>query len=240
MATFDSVNPARPSDVVGTYPAMGAAEVEAAVAAAGAAQRRWARVPVPARAEVIARTGAILAGRKAELAALVSRECGKVLVEAGGDVQEAVDMAGFVAGQGRSAWGETVPSELGSKLCWTTRAPVGVVGMITPWNFPVAIPSWKCFPALLAGNGIVLKPSEHSPATASAFVAACVEAGVPEGLIQLVYGYGEPGAALAVHPGVGAVSFTGSVPTGRRGAAAAMETGPRLVSLEPGGKNATG
>jgi acyl-CoA reductase-like NAD-dependent aldehyde dehydrogenase len=238
VVTFDSLNPARPSDVIATYPVMGPAEVDAAVAAAAAAQRRWARVPVPARAEVVGRAGAVLAGRKAELAALVSRECGKVLVEAGGDVQEAVDMAAFVAGQGRSAWGDTVPSELGSKLCWTTRAPVGVVGLITPWNFPVAIPSWKCFPALLAGNGIVLKPSEHAPACAEAFVAACLEAGVPEGLIQLVHGSGEAGAALAVHPGIGAVSFTGSVPTGRRVAARAMETGPRLVSLELGGKNA--
>ena len=195
-------------------------------------------MPIPARAGVIARAGEILLARKDELAELVSRECGKILIEAGGDVQEAVDMANFVAGQGRSAWGETVPSELGSKLCWTTRAPVGIIGMITPWNFPVAIPSWKCFPALLAGNGIVLKPSEHAPACAEAFVAACLEAGVPEGLVQLVHGYAEPAAAIAVHPGVGAVSFTGSVPTGRKVAAAAMETGPRLVSLELGGKNA--
>jgi aldehyde dehydrogenase (NAD+) len=238
MSSFDSVNPARPAEIIGTYPATGAAEVDAAVASAAAAQVRWARVPIPARAEVVARAGDVLCRRKAELAGLVSRECGKILVEAGGDVQEAVDMAAFVAGQGRSAWGETVPSELGSKLCWTTRAPVGVIGMITPWNFPVAIPSWKCFPALLAGNGIVLKPSEHAPACAEAFVAACVEAGVPEGLIQLVHGFAEPGAALAVHPRVGAVSFTGSVPTGRKVAAAAMETGPRLVSLELGGKNA--
>jgi aldehyde dehydrogenase (NAD+) len=238
MGSFDSVNPARPAEVIGTYPAMGAAEVDAAVQAAAAAQVRWARVPVPARAEVIARAGDVLRRQKSELAELVSRECGKVLIEAGGDVQEAVDMAAFVAGQGRSAWGETVPSELGSKLCWTTRAPVGVVGMIAPWNFPVAIPSWKCFPALLAGNGIVLKPSEHAPACAEAFVAACREAGVPEDLIQVVHGFAEPGAALAIHPGVGAVSFTGSVPTGRKVAAAAMETGPRLVSLELGGKNA--
>lgn len=238
MATFDSVNPARPSEIVGTYPTMGRPDVDRAVDAAAAAQRRWARVPVPARAEVVARAGEVLRRRKRELAELVARECSKVLLEAGGDVQEAVDMAAFVAGQGRAAWGETVPSELGSKLCWTTRAPVGVVGMITPWNFPVAIPSWKCFPALLAGNGIVLKPSEHAPRCASEFVAACLEAGVPEGLIQLVYGFAEPGAALAVHPGVGALSFTGSVPTGRRVAAAAMETGPRLVSLELGGKNA--
>jgi alpha-ketoglutaric semialdehyde dehydrogenase len=238
MFQFESVNPTRPGEVVGTYPEQGPAEVDAAVAVAAQAQRGWAKVPVPARAEIVAAVGDVLAARKDELAELVSRECGKVRIEAGGDVQEAVDMARFVAGQGRSAWGETVPSELGSKLAWTTRIPVGVVGMITPWNFPVAIPSWKCFPALLAGNGIVLKPSEHSPACAEAFVAACAEGGVPEGLIQLVHGHAEPAAAIAVHPGVGAVSFTGSVPTGRKVAAAAMETGPRLVSLELGGKNA--
>jgi aldehyde dehydrogenase (NAD+) len=121
---------------------------------------------------------------------------------------------------------------------WTTRQPVGVVGMITPWNFPVAIPSWKCFPALLAGNGIVLKPSEHSPACADEFVGALGEAGVPDGLVNVVHGHGEPGRAIVVHPGVRAVSFTGSVPTGRIVAAEAMATGPRLVSLELGGKNA--
>src|SRR5437879_12984772 len=159
MATFDSVSPTRPREVVATLPGHTAPDVDAAVAAAADAQRAWARVPVPARAERIGACAAALAARKHELARLVSWEAGKVLVEAGGDVQEAVDMAGFVAGQGRAAWGETVPSELGSKLCWTTRAPVGVIGMITPWNFPVAIPSWKCFPALLARNGIVPKPS---------------------------------------------------------------------------------
>ena len=124
---------------------------------------------------------------------LVARECGKLLIEAGGDVQEAVDMARFVAGQGRGAVGRDGAVGAGLEAGWTTRIPVGVVGMITPWNFPVAIPSWKCFPALLAGNGIVLKPSEHSPACAEAFVAACVEAGVPAGLIQLVHGHAEPG-----------------------------------------------
>jgi aldehyde dehydrogenase (NAD+) len=236
--TFDSVNPARPADVVGTYGVATAADVDRAVAAAADAQRAWAALPIPARAEVIARAGEALGRRKAELARLVSREAGKVLVEAGGDVQEAMDMAAFVAGQGRGPWGETVPSELANKIAWTTRQPVGVVGMITPWNFPVAIPSWKCFPALLAGNGIVLKPSEHAPACAEAFVACCVEAGVPGALVQVVHGFAEPAAALAVHPGVGALSFTGSVPTGRKVAAAAMETGPRLVSLELGGKNA--
>ncbi|HEX9992811.1 MAG TPA: aldehyde dehydrogenase family protein [Acidimicrobiales bacterium] len=237
-STFDSVNPARPADVVGTYPNMGADEVDAAVAAAAAAQKEWARVPVPARGEIIARAGDVLERRKAELSRLVATEAGKILVEAGGDVQEAIDMARFVAGQGRAAWGETVPSELGSKLCWTTRQPVGVVGMITPWNFPVAIPSWKIFPALLAGNGVVIKPSEHTPKCAVEFVAACVEAGVPEDLVQVVHGFAEPAQALTVHPGVRALSFTGSVPTGRKVATAAMQNGPRLLSLELGGKNA--
>jgi alpha-ketoglutaric semialdehyde dehydrogenase len=237
-SAFDSVNPARPAEVVGTYPEMGGEEVDAAVAAAAAAQRSWARVPVPARGEIIAAAGDVLERRKQELSRLVAREAGKILVEAGGDVQEAIDMARFVAGQGRSAWGQTVPSELGSKLCWTTRQPVGVVGMITPWNFPVAIPSWKIFPALLAGNGIVIKPSEHAPTCAVEFVAAGVEAGVPEDLVQVVHGHAAPAQAITTHPGVRAVSFTGSVPTGRKVAAAAMENGPRLVSLELGGKNA--
>src|SRR5918996_20079 len=238
MDTFRSVNPAHPDDMVGEYPSHGAADVDAAVTRAAAAQRDWARVPAPARAEIVAAAATVIARDKEALTTLVSREAGKVLVEAGGDVQEAIDMAHFVAGQGRTAWGETVPSELGDKLCWTTRQPVGVVGMITPWNFPVAIPSWKIFPAVLAGNGVVIKPSEPAPACCEAFVAACAEAGLPADLVQVVHGFAEPAAALAVHPGVQAISFTGSVPTGRKVAAAAMETGPRLVSLELGGKNA--
>ena len=238
MATFRSLNPAHPDNVVGEYPGHGPDDVDAAVARAAAAQRDWARLPVPARAEIVGAAGAILTRDKDALAELVSREVGKVLVEGGGDVQEAIDMAHFAAGQGRSAWGETVPSELNDKLCWTTRQPVGLVGMITPWNFPVAIPGWKIFPAVLAGNGVVIKPSEHAPACCEAFVAACVEAGIPADLIQVVHGFAEPAAALATHPEVRALSFTGSVPTGRKVAAAAMETGPRLVSLELGGKNA--
>jgi acyl-CoA reductase-like NAD-dependent aldehyde dehydrogenase len=237
-ATFSSVNPARPGEVVGEFPAHTAGDVDRAVAAAAEAQRAWARRPIPARADVIAAVGGVLAAQKSDLAALVSREAGKILVEAAGDVQEAIDMAAFVAGQGRSSWGDVVPSELGSKLCWTTRQPVGVVGMITPWNFPVAIPSWKIFPALLAGNGVVIKPSEHAPACCAAFVEACIAGGVPAGLVQVVTGFIEPAAALTGHPGVGAVSFTGSVRSGRQVAAAAMESGPRLVSLELGGKNA--
>jgi acyl-CoA reductase-like NAD-dependent aldehyde dehydrogenase len=238
MSTFTSTNPARPADVVADLPEHTAADVDAAVTTADEAQRAWARRPVPERAEAVAAVGAVLTARKAELADLVSREAGKIRVEAGGEVQEAIDMAAFVAGQGRAAMGEVVPSELQDKLAWTTRIPIGVIGMITPWNFPVAIPSWKIFPALLAGNGVVMKPSELAPACGVAFVDACIEAGIPAELLQVVHGGAEPAAALAIHPGVGAVSFTGSVPTGRKVAAAAMEAGPKVVSLELGGKNA--
>jgi acyl-CoA reductase-like NAD-dependent aldehyde dehydrogenase len=239
MDTFESFNPAKPDDIVDTFPVHTVGDVDAAVSAATSAQREWARVPVPERGERIAAVGAWMAQRKDELAALVTREAGKIVIEAGGDVQEAIDMANFVAGQARAAWGTVHPSELAGKLCWTTRQPVGVVGMITPWNFPVAIPSWKIFPALLAGNGVVIKPSELAPACARAFVQACVESGIPEDLVQVVYGFGEVGAAISDHPGIHAVSFTGSVTTGRRVASAAMANGPRLVSLELGGKNAT-
>jgi aldehyde dehydrogenase (NAD+) len=238
VASVRSVNPARPNELVAELPIASASDVEQAVARAAAAQRSWASVPVPARAEIVARTGMLLAERKDELARLVAREAGKVLVEAGGDVQEAVDMAAYIAGQGRAAWGETYPCELPDKIGFTTRGPVGVVGMVTPWNFPVAIPSWKIFPALLAGNGVVIKPSEHAPACCEAFVAACRDAGMPADLVQVVHGYGETGNALVGHPLVRAVSFTGSVTTGRRVAMRAMEFGPKLVSLELGGKNA--
>jgi alpha-ketoglutaric semialdehyde dehydrogenase len=238
VTRFQSVNPARPDDVVDTFPVQGVSDVDSAVAIVAKAQEEWASVPVPERAERIAACGEWMKKRKAELASLVTREAGKIVIEAGGDVQEAIDMAGYVAGQGRAAWGTTHASELSGRMCWTTRQPVGVVGMITPWNFPVAIPSWKIFPALLAGNGVVIKPSELAPACAREFVRACIESGIPESLIQLVYGHGEAGAAIASHPGIRAVSFTGSVATGRKVGEAAMENGPRVLSLELGGKNA--
>jgi len=238
VEVFTSLNPCHPSQVLGRFPDSGPSEVDDAVNAAADAQLTWVRVPTPARAQTIAAAGELLASRKAELAQLVSREVGKVGSEAGGDVQEAIDMAAFVAGQGRTAWGTVHPSELPDKITYTTRHPVGVCGLITPWNFPVAIPSWKVFPALLAGNGVVLKPSELAPACADAFVQILWDAGVPPGLVNIVHGHRDAGEALVTHPGVRAVSFTGSVTTGRRVAAAAAETGPKLVSLELGGKNA--
>ena len=235
---FASVNPAHPARVVGWFPRSAPAAVDEAVAVATRAQPEWAGVPTPLRAERIAAAGEVLANSKDRLSRLVAEEAGKVLVEAGGDVQEAIDMAGYVGGLGRLPWGETLPSELPSRMAFTTRQPVGVVGLITPWNCPVAIPSWKCFPALLAGNAVVLKPSELAPACADAFVAACVDAGIPAGLLNVVHGGGDVGARIAVHPGIRAVSFTGSLATGRQVAAAAAEAGPKLVSLELGGKNA--
>ena len=235
---FSSVNPAHPARTIGTFPRSRPSAVDDAVAAAAEAQRAWVRVPVPIRAERIGAVGAVLAARKGELTRLVAEEAGKVLIEAGGDVQEAIDMARYVAGLGRLPWGETVPSELGSRLAFTTRQPVGVVGLITPWNFPVAIPSWKCFPALLAGNAVVLKPSELAPACADAFIDACVEGGIPAELLHVVHGFGDIGARITEHPGIRAVSFTGSVATGRTVMAAAAKAGPKLVSLELGGKNA--
>ena len=196
---------------------------------------RWAARPVPERAEAIAAVGAVLTAPqgRAGRAGAAARP-GRSASRAAARCRRPSTWPPSWPGRAGPRWGEVVPSELHDKLAWTTRIPVGVVGMITPWNFPMAIPSWKIFPALLAGNGVVMKPSELAPACGVAFVDACIEAGIPADLLQVVHGGPEPAAALATHPGVGAVSFTGSVPTGRKVAAAAMEVGPKLVSLELG------
>src|SRR5207245_7878698 len=170
----------------------------------------------PGGGEIILRAAQILERRKEELARLMTREMGKVLVEARGDVQEAVDMGKFIAGEGRRAFGETVPSELRDKWAMTMRQPLGVVGVITPWNFPVAIPSWKIFPAIMAGNTVVFKPAEDTPLCALRFVEVLEDAGLPPGVVNIVFGFGEDaGAAVVEHPDVAAVYFTGSVDPGR-------------------------
>jgi alpha-ketoglutaric semialdehyde dehydrogenase len=237
-AVFESLNPARRAEVVGVFPRSGALEVDAAVTAARAALADWRATPWPARGEIILRAGLLLEERKEEMARLMTREMGKVLVEARGDVQEGVDMAKFIAGEARRPFGETVPSELREKWAMTMRQPLGVVAIITPWNFPVAIPTWKLFPALLAGNTVVFKPAEDTPLCALRLVEILEEAGLPAGVVNIVFGLGpEAGEALVRHPGVAAVSFTGSVPTGRR---IAELCGGMLkrCSLELGGKNA--
>ena len=236
--TFDSVNPARRSEVLGHFARSGKSDIEDAVSAAVAAQPGWARTPMPGRAEVIARAGRLLEERKEELARLMTREMGKVLTEARGDVQEGIDMAKYMAGQGRNPVGEVVPSELRDKRCFTERVPIGVVGCITPWNFPMAIPCWKLMPALLAGNAVVFKPAEDTPLVAIRLAEILIEAGLPKGVLNLVTGYGEEGGApLVEHPAVRAISFTGSVEVGQQIAATCGRLGKR-VSLELGGKNA--
>jgi alpha-ketoglutaric semialdehyde dehydrogenase len=236
--TFESRNPAHSGDVVGVFPRSDAADVATAVAVAREAFDGWLRTPWPARAAIILRAAELLEERKEDLARLMTREMGKVLTEARGDVQEAIDMGKFIAGEGRRAYGETVPSELRDKWAMTMRQPFGVIGCITPWNFPIAIPSWKIFPAVMAGNAVVIKPAEDTPLCALRFVEALEDAGLPVGVVNVVFGFGEEaGAALVEHPDVAAIYFTGSVDTGR----IVSETCGRLLkkcSLELGGKNA--
>lgn len=222
---------------VGKAPRSGAKEIAAAVDAARQAQPGWAAVPAPRRGEILFQAARVLESRKQELGRLVTAEMGKVKAEALGDVQEAIDMAYYIAGEGRRLFGATTPSELPHKLCFTQREPVGVCGLITPWNFPVAIPSWKSLPALICGNSVVIKPSEETGGCATAYVECLVEAGVPAGVVNLVHGTGEEaGAPLVAHPDVPVISFTGSNATGRLVAAQAA---PLLkhVHLELGGKN---
>jgi acyl-CoA reductase-like NAD-dependent aldehyde dehydrogenase len=236
--TFESRSPAHKEDVIGVFPRSGSADVDAAVAVARSAFDSWRRTPWPSRAAIILRASELLEERKEDLARLMTREMGKVLTEARGDVQEAIDMGKFIAGAGRRAYGETVPSELRDKWAMTMRQPFGVVGCITPWNFPIAIPSWKIFPAVMAGNTVVIKPAEDTPLCALRFVEALEDAGLPVGVVNVVFGFGEEaGAALVEHPDVAAIYFTGSVDTGR----IVSETCGRMLkkcSLELGGKNA--
>jgi len=236
--TILNLNPADHSDVVGAFPSSHADDVAAAVAAAKEAFATWRLVPAPRRAEILLRTGLLLQERKEQFARDMTREMGKVLVETRGDVQEAIDEAFFVAGEGRRLYGQTTPSELQNKFAMSVRMPVGVVGLITPWNFPMAIPSWKLFPALVAGNTCIIKPASDTPLSVYNLVRTLVDAGLPPGVVNIVCGSGSAvGMPLVEHPDVRAISFTGSSQVGSivaQRAAAAFKP----VSLEMGGKNA--
>ena len=209
-----------------------------AVRAARAAYRQWRLFPAPKRGEILYRTGELLLRHKENLARQMTREMGKVLSETRGDVQEAADTAFYMAGEGRRLFGQTTPSELRDKFAMSIRMPVGVCGMITPWNFPMAIPSWKLFPALICGNTCVIKPAEDTPLSTINLVELLLEAGLPEGVVNIVTGFGpDAGAPLVSHPEVNAISFTGSSEVGRIvGQTAAGHFKP--CSLEMGGKNA--
>jgi aldehyde dehydrogenase (NAD+) len=235
-AWFERENPAT-GEIIGTFPDSGAQDVAEAVRAAADAFDSWRFTPAPRRAEVLFRAAELMAQRKEELARDVTIEMGKVITEARGDVQEAIDMTYFMAGEGRRQSGQVVPSELPDKLCLSMRQPHGVVAAITPWNFPAAIPCWKLMPALVTGNTVVFKPSPYSPLSAANLLRILEEAGLPPGVVNLVFGGDQAGAALVEDPRVAMVSFTGSLEVGREIAAYCGRNSKR-VHLELGGKNA--
>jgi len=236
--TFPNLNPADQKDFIGEFPASDARDVDDAVAAAKKAYDGWRRTPAPKRGELILKVGQILTRRKEEIAWAMTREMGKVLKETRGDVQEGIDTAVVHGGEGRRLHGFSAPSEMPNKAGWTVRAPIGVAGLITPWNFPLAIPTWKSFPALVAGNTVILKPASDTPHCSHLLVEAFEEAGIPAGVVNLVHGSGGTvGNALVEHPDVRVISFTGSTAVGREISAKAGRALKR-VSLELGGKNA--
>ena len=235
--TFENLNPADTRDVVGIFQKSGKEDVEAAVDAAKRAFEKWRLVPAPRRAEVLYRASQMLMERKEDYARDMTREMGKVIKETRGDVQEAIDTGFYMAGEGRRMFGVTVPSELPNKFAMAMRQPVGVCAMITPWNFPMAIPSWKLFPAILAGNCCLIKPAQDTPLSVFNFVQTLVDAGVPKGVVNIVSGFGSKiGAPMTEHPDIRAVSLTGSSDVGRIVGTSAAKSFKRC-SLELGGKN---
>ncbi|MEB3286273.1 MAG: aldehyde dehydrogenase family protein [Vampirovibrionales bacterium] len=236
--TFENRNPARPDDVVGNFPSSAKDDVLKAVEAAKKAYETWRLYPAPRRGEILYRAGQILVERKEEIAKEMTREMGKVLAEARGDVQEAIDFTFYAAGEGRRLFGHTTPSELQNKFAMSTRVPLGVVGLITPWNFPIAIPSWKMMHALICGNTVVFKPASDTPLMSHRLVEILEEAGLPKGVVNLVHGSGSAvGEPMMDHPDIRLISFTGSCDIGRHVNEKCAPTFKR-VSLEMGGKNA--
>lgn len=236
--TFASTNPANTQEVIGSYPKSTAADLEDAIDAAAQAQPGWAATPAPERGEILLRTALLLEQHKEELATLMTREMGKILRETRGDVQIAIDVAKFMAGEGRRPEGHTYPSASPNKFDMTVRQPLGIVGIITPWNFPIAIPAWKTFPALLAGNAVILKPASDTPLLSLKLAEVMQEAGLPAGVLNVITGPGGSlGDALASNKRVNMISLTGSTEVGRR-VAELCGRDLRRCSLELGGKNA--
>ncbi|MBI5681767.1 MAG: aldehyde dehydrogenase family protein [Deltaproteobacteria bacterium] len=235
--TLESINPANTRDIVGIVPRSNKEDIEQAVKSARDAFKKWRLVPAPKRGEIIFKAAELLLKHKQELGEIVTREMGKVLPEGLGDVQEAIDMAYYMAGEGRRLQGETVPSELPNKDCKSIRVPIGVFALIAPWNFPVAIPAWKIFPALISGNTVVFKPSSYTSVCAARFVEILAQSGIPKGVLNLVHGTGEEvGEPLAVHPLIDGVSFTGSTDVGEK-LARMCSVSDKEISCEMGGKN---
>ncbi|HLX40201.1 MAG TPA: aldehyde dehydrogenase family protein [Ktedonobacteraceae bacterium] len=236
--TFASTNPAHTSEIIGYFQKSTAADLEEAIAAARLAQPAWAATPAPMRGEILLRTALLLQQHQEELAIFMTREMGKVLKETRGDVQTAIDVAKYVAGDGRRAEGETIPSGLPNKFNMTIRQPLGIVGIITPWNFPMAIPAWKTLPALLAGNAVILKPASDTPLLVLKLAEMLQQAGLPDGVLNVITGPGGTlGDALAGHKQVNMISLTGSTEVGRH-VAEICGRDLRRCALELGGKNA--
>ncbi len=234
---YENRNPANTDELVGMFVSSSEEDVDRAVDAAKEAYKKWRLVPAPKRAEILFRAAELLVQRKEQFAKDMTREMGKVLAETRGDVQEAIDMTYYMAGEGRRLFGQTTPSELPDKFAMSVRQSIGVCGMITPWNFPMAIPSWKMMPALVCGNTVVLKPAEDTPLSSYHLVQTLTEAGLPRGVVNLVSGDGPgAGAPLTKHRNVPVVSFTGSTAVGRL-IAQACAPDFKHYSLEMGGKN---
>ena len=234
---YENRNPANTDELVGMFVSSTREDVDLAVEAANRAYTKWRLTPAPKRAEILFRAAELLVQHKEEFAKDMTREMGKVLTESRGDVQEAIDMTYYMAGEGRRLFGQTTPSELPNKFAMSVRQSIGTAGLITPWNFPMAIPSWKIMPALISGNTVVLKPAEDTPLSAYHLVYILTEAGLPEGVVNLVSGDGpNAGAPLAEHTDVPVISFTGSTAVGRL-VAEACAPQFKHCSLEMGGKN---
>ncbi|HXT75868.1 MAG TPA: aldehyde dehydrogenase family protein [Candidatus Eisenbacteria bacterium] len=234
---YENRNPANTDELIGMFASSGTEDVDAAVDAAKNAYNGWRLTPAPKRAEILFRAAEMLVQRKEDFSTDMTREMGKVLAETRGDVQEAIDMTYYMAGEGRRLFGQTTPSELPNKFAMSVRQSIGVAGLITPWNFPMAIPSWKMMPALICGNTVVLKPAEDTPLSSYHLVQVLTDAGMPHGVVNLVSGYGPgAGAPLSQHLDVPVVSFTGSTSVGRVIAEACAPTF-KHCSLEMGGKN---
>ncbi len=233
---FENINPADNTEILGLFPLSNQKDVDDAVTAAHNAYKHWKLMPAPKRGNILRKAGDIFERRKEELARIMTREMGKPVFETRGDIQEAIDTCYYAATEGRRLFGYTVPSEMDNKMNLSFRMPIGVCGIITAWNFPIAVPSWKIIPALVAGNTVVFKPSEDSPESAVVFAEILEEAGIPAGVFNVVFGKGETGAALVEHPLVSLIGFTGSTETGKKIAGRCGELNKKC-SLEMGGKN---
>jgi len=236
-ATFENRNPAKINEVIGVFPSATAGDVQHAIAAAKAALPGWANLPAPARGTILDKASQIIDARQKELAEILTREEGKTRAEATGEVLRARDIFKYAAGEGWRAGGDVIPSNTGGELLYTRREPLGVVALVTPWNFPIAIPVWKMAPALIYGNTVVFKPASFTPEIGYRLVEILVEAGLPKGVVNLITGSGRlVGDVLVASKDVNGVSFTGSYSVGMKIYEKAMPNLTR-IQLEMGGKN---